>query len=526
VLRDYEIAYLGRSGALLERQIPVTDLLLSVSGQGVVLRSARLGRRVIPRLSSAHNFSWASLGTYHFLCALQWQGLAGRLAWDWGALGSAPFLPRVTTGRLVLSKAQWRLRKEELKVLGKHRGAGRFGAVQVWRAERGLPRLIALADGDNTLPVDLDNVLSVDSFVHLVKDRDTAIVVEVFPGQGELCARGPEGRFVHELVVPFVRDPEPREPERAHPRGQVPRSESAVNSSGFQRGFPPGSEWSYLKLYCGSATADHLLRDVIAPFIREVQSSEAADSWFFVRYADPDPHLRLRFHGAPQELHQHVLPALQATVAPLLDDGRVWRIQIDTYEREVERYGGPEGIVLAERIFHADADAVLEIVEMLDPGDEGADERWRLTVRGIDTLLEDLGFDLETKRVLLERVREQFAKEFRAGRDLKRQLGQKFEKERKALEALLDRASDTESPLSLGLEALARRSERLAPLVAELRACEQAGRLSRTLVELAQSYIHMHANRLLRAAHRAQELVLYDFLARLYESRAARLRTG
>ncbi len=32
----------------------------------------------------------------------------------------------------------------------------------------------------------------------------------------------------------------------------------------------------------------------------------------------------------------------------------------------------------------------------------------------------------------------------------------------------------------------------------------------------------MHANRLLRAEQRAHELVLYDFLARLYDSEAAR----
>jgi hypothetical protein len=31
---------------------------------------------------------------------------------------------------------------------------------------------------------------------------------------------------------------------------------------------------------------------------------------------------------------------------------------------------------------------------------------------------------------------------------------------------------------------------------------------------------------LLRSAHRAQELVLYDFLDRLYESRVARRRPG
>jgi hypothetical protein len=35
----------------------------------------------------------------------------------------------------------------------------------------------------------------------------------------------------------------------------------------------------------------------------------------------------------------------------------------------------------------------------------------------------------------------------------------------------------------------------------------------------------MHANRLLRSGQRAQELVLYEFLARLCESQAARGRT-
>jgi thiopeptide-type bacteriocin biosynthesis protein len=75
--------------------------------------------------------------------------------------------------------------------------------------------------------------------------------------------------------------------------------------------------------------------------------------------------------------------------------------------------------------------------------------------------------------------------------------------------------------LVAGLEVFRRRSERLAPVVAELMSRARAGGLSVPLAELAPSYLHMHANRLLRSAHRAQELVLYDFLSRLYESQAA-----
>jgi hypothetical protein len=42
------------------------------------------------------------------------------------------------------------------------------------------------------------------------------------------------------------------------------------------------------------------------------------------------------------------------------------------------------------------------------------------------------------------------------------------------------------------------------------------------MTELAASYAHMHVNRLLRSAHRAQELVLYEFLDRAYSARAGR----
>jgi hypothetical protein len=40
--------------------------------------------------------------------------------------------------------------------------------------------------------------------------------------------------------------------------------------------------------------------------------------------------------------------------------------------------------------------------------------------------------------------------------------------------------------------------------------------------EFGMSCVHMHVNRLLRSAQRAQELVLYELLDRLYTSQAAR----
>jgi thiopeptide-type bacteriocin biosynthesis protein len=532
VLRNYEIPYLGRSGLSADGQIPVTDLYVSVQGNRIQLRSARTGREVIPRMTNAHNYSWKSVGVYRFLCMLQHQGTSACPFWDWGALWSAPFLPRVTSGRLVLSLARWRIHKEELGTLAKQKGAARFRAVQSLRAERQFPRLVALADADNVLPIDLDNTLSVESFVQLVKQREEVMLQEVFPGSDQLCALGPEGSFVHEIIVPFVMSKEEEsiasEGDTAKPGSSV-RPLPASNLPGITpssihigRRFPLGSEWLYAKLYTGTATADQVLRDEVRDITEEVLASGAADQWFFIRFGDPDWHLRLRFHGSPERLHCEILPALQANFNPLLNDGRLWRVQFDTYEREVERYGGAEGVVLAENLFYFDSEAALEIIEMLEPGDEGADERWRLTLCGIDRLFTDFGFDLESRLLVLKQAREAFGKEFRVDKSLMGQLSGKYRKERKSLEDLFNPAHDEESSLSPGLAVFRRRSDRLAPVVVELKSCEQSGQLRVPVIELMSSYVHMHANRLLRSAQRQQELVLYDLLARFYESQAAR----
>jgi lantibiotic biosynthesis protein len=516
VLRDYEIPYLGRSGAPADRQIPITDLLVSVRDGRIVLSSRSLEREVMPRLTAAHNEEWRNLGVYRFLCALQRQDTVPWLQWDWGPLTDAPFLPRVVSGRLVLRSARWNVTEAELRALGRASGAGQFAAVQAWRAERRLPRYVALADLDQELVIDLDNVLSVAALAHQLRGRRQALLVEMFPGPDALCATGPEGRFVHELVVPFVQVGPPR-PEPGKAALQTTRSP-------VRRRFPPGSEWLYAKLYTGTGTADQVLSHLVGPLVRSSLASGAADAWFFIRYGDPDWHLRLRLHGEPGRLCAEVLPSLHAAAAPLLETGQLWRVQLDTYEREIERYGGDRGVELAEQVFAADSEAVLTIMGPLS-GDAGLDLRWRLAMRGMDLLFDDLGLTLEEKRFVARRAREGYGREFGIDGNFRGRVSQRYRAERARLEALLDPGQDPPTPLAAGLEALRLRSLRLAPVTAELRGLSQAGRLSATLAGIAMSYAHMHVNRLLRSAQRAQELVFYELLDRAYSAQAGR-RSG
>lgn len=498
VLRNYEIPFLGRSGAPDDARIPLDDLLVSVSADRIRLRSRRLDREVIPRLTSAHNTTGESLGVYRFLAAVS-QGLG--MQWAWGPLESLPFLPRVVSGRLVLARARWRITKPAFERIASATGAARYRAAQRFREEHRLPRHVVLTDADHELLVDFENVLALDAVVEIVRNRDDFVFTELYPAPDQLCAEGPEGRFFHELVIPFAKRAPAMAPTLVSPKSPAPL---------VQRTFPPGSEWLFAKFYTGTSTADRVLAEEIAPLAADAIARGAADRWFFIRYSDPRWHLRVRFHGDPQALREVVQPALEAAGSRLLDAGLAWKVQFDTYEREVERYGGAEAIDMVEELFFRDSVAVLELLDACS-GDAGSGMRAPFMAAGIDALFRDFGHDLAARLRLAETSRDQLGKQFQYDA-LREPLASRFRRERVAFQQLL------ENPLP----ALQRRSEAIAGIAAKLIALERRGRLQMPLQMILPSLVHMFVNRLSRSSGTEHELVVYDYLVQLYRSQLAR----
>jgi thiopeptide-type bacteriocin biosynthesis protein len=392
--------------------------------------------------------------------------------------------------------------------------------VQEWRRRRGLPRWIELAEGDQLLPIDLDNPLLVDTFVELVKGRDAAVLIEMFPSPDELWVSGPEGSFAHELVVPFVRR---RAPDRAPAVSPAERGPAPLTAAPRRRRFPPGSEWLFAKMYTGFALTDELLLTTVGPVAQAALASGACDGWFFIRYTDPHPHVRARWHGEPARLRDEVWPALERLVSPWLEDGRVWRLQLDTYEREVERYGGDAGVRLAERLFAADSTAALALLSLLTE-DAAGNVRWRLALLSVARLLADLKLSPRLARTAVAGWRDDLAREgaTRSGWPTRTQLGEIARRQRSAIDGLqkpLELASDP--VIARAMVILDERSAVLSAWEAELCALEREGALGWPRLELARSYVHMAVNRLLLSDHLAQEAVVYDLLDRAYAAAAA-----
>ncbi len=393
------------------------------------MRSKRLARRVLPRLTSAHGFYHGrNLKLYKFLCMLQAQGVAGGLSWNWGTLDHASFLPRVAYGKLVFSLARWAFEKDAIEKLAREQGAGRIRAVHQWREQMSLPRFVLMTEADNQLLIDFDNVLSIDTFVEYAKKRPSVRLIEMFAGAEELAAHGPEGRFTHEVVIPFVRSA-PVAHGKTVSAANVMRTEMAVQATAEQRNFLPGSEWLYAKIYGSASHLDRLLVEAIHPLVEKAIADGDADGWFFIRYGDPHLHLRLRFHGGPQKLSARIIPQLWQAVQQHASGGKVSRLQFDTYEREIERYGGLEGVEIAEHLFESDSKLVLELLSSIS-GSLGSAFRWRLAFLSVDRLLSALRFDTAAKRQLINNMGKFQEKNFSVNDRYKKQLSDKFRKER------------------------------------------------------------------------------------------------
>ena len=512
LLRRHEIPFCGRSTAPDENVIPLTDLRVSVVGGRVVLRSARWRREVLPRLSNAHyTGAPGNLAVYRFLTALQGQGSVGFGQWDWGPFADAATLPRVEVDEIILSPRTWTLPKASLQRLTARTPAARFRAAQQLRDAHEWPRFLGLMDGDNVLPIDLDNSLSVDAFAGLLKARESARVAELLIEDEDLTMSGPRGRYANELVVPLLRVAQ----DRAAATVSTPRAAPVTAPSGAapsRRQFPPGSEWLYVKVYCATSHQDTLLATVIAEQVA-AHRSQGGTGWFFIRYADPDPHLRVRFRGDPSRLLGTVLPALSSALSPELASGRVSRLEVATYDREIERYGGDAQIELCERIFAADSDTVLALTSLLVNQSQGAEtSRWQWALYGMDRLLADFGLGLDARRALVVGERSKFAAEMATPPAGEHALGDRYRRDRGAIEAIL---RSGEPRVTAIFDA---RSAALEPIVEMLRRAPSNGR------PLLPPLLHMWNNRILRTQARLHELVLHDFLARAYTSSLARQR--
>jgi thiopeptide-type bacteriocin biosynthesis protein len=303
-------------------------------------------------------------------------------------------------------------------------------------------------------------------------------------------------------------------------------NQSTINKNGeiqpkpVQRNFMIGDEWLYYKFYTGPKTADVLLTEMVKPLCEEFLKRQMIDRWFFIRYSDPGLHTRVRFHICDLRHLTPVILAIKSNAERFIRQSLVWKVQVDTYQREIERYGS-QTMALGEEVFFHDSQMIVDMLSLIE-GDEGERIRWLFGLRAIDSMLDDFLYDMERKYELVSILRENFGREHGMNRSLKEQMEKKFRADRAVINELMDHDNDEKSEMLPLFQLIARKSSSIKPAAEKILALNDKGKLEMPINDLMASYSHMMINRLFKSKQRTHEMVLYDFLHRYYKSEIAR----
>ncbi len=263
---------------------------------------------------------------------------------------------------------------------------------------------------------------------------------------------------------------------------------------------------------------EEILRELVAPLVHELGDSPHLDSLFFARYNKPDWEVRFRILGRSEWVDGPVRERVGRRVAELRERGLLDQVGYARYEREYDRYGGPEGMRLAERIFHRDTVACIELIEA-DARGLLAKSRREYSLMFSERFLDLLRFDRK-RRIAYYRFAYSWAVEQGTWEEEEmRVLEERYRSLKDGLLDLLRRDPIRDSSSLWGGAEPARIAERCLeatrPDVEELLAAHAAGRVRQDLVHLAWSLTHMHCNRL--GVEATAEAILRYFMHRLHE---------
>lgn len=270
----------------------------------------------------------------------------------------------------------------------------------------------------------------------------------------------------------------------------------------MKRNFYPGDEWVYFKIYTGMMTAEELVTERLLPFANKMRNAGLIDKWFFIRYADPGFHLRIRYHITSISAFGNLVAEFRRMIQPYMIDRLISDLAISAYRREVERYGA-NTINFSEDIFCADSECICKILKAI--AGLSPDMRWLTAILMNDRIMIALNQSINDRYNLMKRLSDGYMAEFGFNNHNTKQLNELYRHYRKAIDTVMFGNIKAIIPAKI-VSYIAQRDKFIS---------ENIGRKRLNIA----SILHMSMNRMFPDQARRYELILHTFMKRVYNSK-------
>jgi len=271
------------------------------------------------------------------------------------------------------------------------------------------------------------------------------------------------------------------------------------------RKYFPGDEWLYYKFYIGRHYSNNFLQDCVYQAGELLIKDNIIDKWFFIRYHDPDDHIRFRVHLIDKNnIHIPISLISKLSNSFTRNNKLVWKIQIDTYNQEIERYSHNE-ISSSEKLFYLSSILTCKLIEL---GNTETD--WILwSIYFIKHLFVKIGMTEDHLNTFLTQMDKSYKNEFSINKKSKHNIKIKYLELTDSIRSFDSIQTPNE------LEQII---ERYCHEFVDTLGYKKEFPITSEMKRFISSHIHMFVNRLFFEKQREYEMLIYDILLREYTS--------
>ena len=274
-----------------------------------------------------------------------------------------------------------------------------------------------------------------------------------------------------------------------------------------KRMFLPCDGWVYFKIYCGELTLDRLLINELHSYLKKLNTKNLIKSWFFIRYYDPDHHVRLRLEIQKNEQGYEIIKSFNTTINELVADNFIWKAEISSYDRELERYAWLN-YDISEKLFHIDSAYYLRSLEFLTNNELKFLYNFKASLDFVQ-----LFYPKENDLLnFIKKSEGTYKQEFEITKITQHQLSTKYRSMKAVIIAFLEESGD--GNFKKLREILSLKNFEIKKLLNKTNFPKKVSER----FSFVSSHIHMNTNRTFATNQRLYEMITYDHLYRHYNS--------
>lgn len=404
-IREYELS-IATNNSTKSKRIGIQDVYVGVDDENkFYFKSKKLNKRLIFTSNNMLN-NFLCSNVYRFMLDVCENSKCDNIFERVHNIGlkSLIKIPRIKYKNLVISSAKWKVNKNILNITkDEHQN---LLNLKTFVNDNKIPKYVYVGNNDNRIILNMENDVHLIELLDMIKKLDDyTILSELEFSEDEIWVKDDNGNsYISELVFPLVLDIDSNSINQQFPiitKSNIAKNNSMIDTYSKERVSGLLDEWIYFKFYGTDKRIDEFLGVELPNLVELLYKNNVIDKFFFIRYSDPDNHIRFRVKLSNGEKNLNLLNLMNEFIKNQINKGLMSKANIDMYFKEIERYGGIKSFEMVEQVFCDDSLISMNLIALIKSKEIKMDDILLACINTVH-IMESFGIEFSDQNTLFQ----------------------------------------------------------------------------------------------------------------------------